>query len=508
MIFNSVTFLIFLPVVVILYWLLPRRARLMMIFSSSLFFYGCWRFEYIPIMLMSVFIDYFASRRLEVVDKPAARRLILALSLSANLGLLAYFKYTMFAVENLNSLAGLIGSDTRFSVHAILLPLGISFYTFQSISYTIDVYRRNLDAQRDFLLFANYVVFFPQLIAGPILRASEVMWQLDNRPNFKLENLEAGTRAILAGLFLKVVLADNIAPLVDMGYAHSPEMLGAIDVWTLAFLFGFQIYFDFAAYSQVAIGSARLMGIHFPENFNFPYLACSPKDFWRRWHISLSSWVRDYLYLPLCSVPVDSTSTGGLSRGDSDQKPCIRSPQNDRTLRLLGIDGFVAWACLGLCALGRMACCDGLWIPKRLTPHHYARTAPYSLGLGVHDTPRDVGMDPVSSRRPRGHIDHAWQADPAESVLRHGDGCVWASAERNPPQSRPRNLLCHAPDADPHVRSGGDAPMGISRGARNAVGRVSGARVGLRRDDGRGLHLPETHSPVHLFSVLTDQLPS
>ena len=202
MIFNSVTFLVFLPIVVGLYWLMPRTLRLSMMFASSLLFYGLWRFEYIPVMLVSVFIDYTASRGLESAENTTVRRSILALSLTANLGILAYFKYSIFAIENFNSLSSILGAGTQLAIPSILLPLGISFYTFQSISYTIDVYRRNCETQRDFLLFANYVVFFPQLIAGPILRASEVMWQLDRRPAFELSNIErGGTRDPCRALF-------------------------------------------------------------------------------------------------------------------------------------------------------------------------------------------------------------------------------------------------------------------------------------------------------------------
>ena len=169
-----------------------------------------------------------------------------------------------------------------------------------------------LPAERDFALFTAYVIYFPQLVAGPILRAGEVMWQLDRRPAFSWDNVAAGLSRMLGGLFLKCVLADNIAILVDRGFRMPAADLGALDVVVLAFLFGFQIYFDFAGYSHIAIGSARIMGIGFPENFDFPYLAATPRDFWRRWHISLSSWIRDYLYLPLCGCRGGRRSVDGL----------------------------------------------------------------------------------------------------------------------------------------------------------------------------------------------------
>ncbi len=181
----------------------------------------------------------------------------------------------------------------------IILPLGISFFTFHSICYSVDVYRGTIKPESNFIVYAIYVAFFPQLVAGPILRAGQVIYQLKTKRVFDLTKLSIGLRRVLYGLFLKVVIADNIAPLVDDGFAQNINFLSAIDVWTLAFLFGFQIYFDFSAYSHIALGSAKMMGIEFPENFNYPYLATSPKEFWKRWHISLSNWFRDYVFLPL-----------------------------------------------------------------------------------------------------------------------------------------------------------------------------------------------------------------
>ena len=200
----------------------------------------------------------------------------------------------------------------------------------------VDVYRRVIEPERDFLLYSSYITFFPQLVAGPILRAAEVVPQLIKRSGFDPVLIGTGIRRILYGLFLKVVLADNIAPIVDSGFAQYSSTLGALDVWTLAFLFGFQIYFDFSAYSHIALGSARLMGIVLPENFNFPYLAVSPRDFWSRWHISLSSWIRDYLYLPLAGIPGGNRSEGGLETAAS--RP---DTQKYRAL-------FLTWAIMGL----------------------------------------------------------------------------------------------------------------------------------------------------------------
>jgi D-alanyl-lipoteichoic acid acyltransferase DltB (MBOAT superfamily) len=240
--------------------------------------------------------------------------MFLAITLGTDLTLLFYFKYLLFFADNATGLLRFLGFDVETPSFNIILPLGISFYTFHTMSYTIDVYRGLIRPERNYVLFACYVTFFPQLVAGPILRAREVIPQLDARPRFALDDLAVGIRRLLFGLFLKVVLADNLAPAVDAGFALTAANLSAIDVWTLAFVFGFQIYFDFSGYSHIALGCARMMGVKFPENFDYPYLATSPGEFWRRWHISLLSWIRDYLYLPLVFIqPRGASSKGGLT---------------------------------------------------------------------------------------------------------------------------------------------------------------------------------------------------
>lgn len=334
MIFNSVTYLLFLAVVVLLYWQLPIRPRLWLLFLSSLVFYGFWRVEFLGVMLLSVVTDYVAAIMIDRSVGIVRRRAWLLMSLVVNLGLLFYFKYLIFFAENVWGLAAYFGIELDPIALKIILPLGISFYTFQTISYTVDVYRGLIKPERDFVLYGCYVTYFPQLVAGPVLRAVEVVPQFRSRPVFSWDDLNEGVRRIAFGLFLKVGLADNIAPLVDDGYAQALGSLSALDVWTLAFMFGFQIYFDFSAYSHIALGSARLMGIRFPENFDFPYLATSPKDFWRRWHISLSSWIRDYLYLPLAGIRFHDRSIGGLGNATLTQN-------RNRAL-------FLTWAIMGL----------------------------------------------------------------------------------------------------------------------------------------------------------------
>lgn len=284
-----------------------------MIFLASLMFYGFWRPEFLIVMLVSAGTDYFVAQRIEANSEAGSRRAWLLVSLVVNLGLLFYFKYLFFVIDNAYATLHFLGYQS-FQVPAlnIVLPLGISFYTFQTISYTVDVYRKHIPAERDMVLYGCFVTFFPQLVAGPILRGGELLGQLTAKPSFKLDLFVSGLERIVIGLFLKVVLADNIAPLVNAGFDQQVSGLSALDVLTLAFLFGFQIYFDFAGYSHIAIGSARLMGISFPENFNFPYMSSSPREFWRRWHISLSSWIRDYLYLPLMKEKVRVHSSDGL----------------------------------------------------------------------------------------------------------------------------------------------------------------------------------------------------
>lgn len=324
MIFNSVTFFVYLVFALALYYALPGKLRLAMLFGASIVFYGFWRWDYVWLMMYSIVLDFTCALLIENATTQGRKRLWLACSLIGNLGVLFYFKYLMLCVTTFQYVVTVAGFEFTIPHPDILLPLGISFYTFHGMSYSFDVYRGFIKAERDFLLFGTYVTFFPQLVAGPILRAREVMPYLVERPPFAFENLLIGGKRIINGLFLKVVVADNLAEFVDMGFAIEPKYLSAIDVWTLAFLFGFQIYFDFSGYSQIALGAAKMMGIVFPENFNFPYFSTSPREFWKRWHISLSSWIRDYLYLPLCGVQVRDESVGGLSEA-TDKKVATRA---------------------------------------------------------------------------------------------------------------------------------------------------------------------------------------
>lgn len=306
---------------------------------ASIAFYGFWRIEFAFLIAFSAFVDFYFSLKIHDENRSGRRILWLFLSLGINLGLLGYFKYTYFVTENIAALGSLMGKEWYFSPGTIVLPLGISFYTFLSISYTLDVYRRQFVPIRNFWTYLTYVMFWPHMIAGPILRAKELISQILSMQVASPRDIYDGIRQILAGLFLKVVLADQLAPWIDEAFATSPNSLGGLDVWTMAFAFGLQIYFDFAGYSLIAIGSASLLGVRFPENFNWPYLATSPRDFWKRWHITLSAWIRDYLYLPLCGRHYRDSSQGGID---------IQTTPNSLSLGR-GISAlFATWFIMGL----------------------------------------------------------------------------------------------------------------------------------------------------------------
>jgi alginate O-acetyltransferase complex protein AlgI len=343
-IFNSLTYLAFLPCVVLLYWLAPQRGRLWLIFVASLVFYGFWRIDFIPLILFSAGVDYLLARAIEGTTSPARKKALLALSVGVSLAILAVFKYSGLFLGSAASIAGLFGYRPDWPTLHILLPLGISFYIFATISYVVDVYRGLIRAERDPLVYFCFIVFFPHLVAGPILRAGVLIPQLLKPAPFAADHLIQGAKRILYGLFLKVVLADNIAPFVNGAFSGNLAARHGADVWTMAFLFGFQIYFDFSAYSHIAIGSARLMGITLPENFNFPYFSASPREFWRRWHISLSTWVRDYLYMPL--IGARPASPTNLNEQAWEALPATRGPSQSERRRTFAL--FVTWTLMGL----------------------------------------------------------------------------------------------------------------------------------------------------------------
>jgi alginate O-acetyltransferase complex protein AlgI len=297
MLFNSIHFIFFLPVVIFLYYLLPHRFRWLLIFVASCYFYMALVPVYILVLFFIILLDYSAARLMEK-QKGKRRKLILVLSICANVALLAFFKYFNFANENLTWLLGVFGKHNPISNLDVILPIGLSFHTFQSMAYTIEVYRGNQKAERHLGYFANYVLFFPQMVAGPIERYSHLGSQLKEPQALKYENTAAGFRLILFGFFTKMAVADNLAPFVNSVYAD-PSHAGSMSIALAIVFFSFQIYADFYGYSLIAMGAARLMGVELMENFKTPYSAKSIGEFWRRWHISLSTWFRDYLYIPL-----------------------------------------------------------------------------------------------------------------------------------------------------------------------------------------------------------------
>ena len=298
MLFNSAVFLWFLAGFLLFYYLvrgsLLWRNRLIVL--ASYVFYGWWDWRFLSLLILSSLVDYWAARAMETAS-PGARRRWLHLSLAVNLGALAFFKYCNFFIDNLVGVLESLGLSANLPLLEVVLPVGISFYTFQSLGYSIDVYFRRLSATRDFWAFLAYISFFPQLVAGPIERAANLLSQFTSTRTVTRGDVECGMWLILWGFFKKVVIADNLALVVDMAFGD-PSLRGpVILLGTLAF--GFQIYCDFSGYSDIARGLARLLGFRLMLNFNQPYLACSPGEFWRRWHISLSSWFRDYVYIPL-----------------------------------------------------------------------------------------------------------------------------------------------------------------------------------------------------------------
>ena len=298
MTFNSLQYLAFLPVVVILYRLLPRRGRQWLLLVGSYIFYGAWDWRFLGLLAVSTLTDYTVGRRLSTTENERSRRLLLVVSLVVNLGILATFKYYEFFVDGLQDLMAGAGLEPNLGTLALVLPVGISFYTFQTLGYTIDVYRRDVEACRDPVVFAIYVAYFPQLVAGPIERADRLIPQLERlETDLDATRVTSSLALILGGLTKKVVLADQLAPIVDQ--AFSGESTTTVSAVVGAVAFAGQIYGDFSGYTDIARGSSRLLGVELVRNFREPYLSLSITDFWRRWHMSLSQWLRDYLYIPL-----------------------------------------------------------------------------------------------------------------------------------------------------------------------------------------------------------------
>lgn len=301
MLFNSLGFALFFVIILLLYYspLLRWSGKKWLLLLSSYVFYGLWNPPLIVLLWISTFIDWVAGNRLALAQRPTERKMWLLLSMAVNLGFLGFFKYGNFLLDNFVSLLGAVGIDFQAMPMDIVLPMGISFYTFQTMSYTIDIYRGRIAPARSFLDFALYVSFFPQLVAGPIVRAQGLIGQFYEEKRATARQFIWGSFLLTAGLFQKVVLADSLLSGTADAVFGSPQALHALDAWAGTLAFSGQIFFDFAGYSSCAIGIAMMLGFSLPDNFLYPYASIGFSDFWRRWHISLSSWLRDYLYIPL-----------------------------------------------------------------------------------------------------------------------------------------------------------------------------------------------------------------
>ncbi len=308
MLFNSVEYLIFLPIVFICYWFFLQsdlRLRNLFIVAVSYFFYGYWDTRFLSLIVLSSVVDFSIGLQMGKTDDAGLRKRLLWLSLLVNLGILGFFKYFNFFVGSFIDLFNTFGVSLEASTLKIILPVGISFYTFQTLSYTIDVYRKKIEPTKDWIAFFAFVSFFPQLVAGPIERASQLLPQFSKRHQFDIQEAKNGLRQILWGLFKKVVIADNCATLVNEIFANYETQPTPILILGAVY-FAFQIYCDFSGYSDIAIGTARLFGFKLMRNFAYPYFSRDIAEFWRRWHISLSTWFRDYLYIPLGGSRVSS----------------------------------------------------------------------------------------------------------------------------------------------------------------------------------------------------------
>ncbi|MDE5808471.1 MAG: MBOAT family protein [Muribaculaceae bacterium] len=299
MLFNSIEFILFLPLVFLIYWAIkPLRWQNAFVILASYIFYGWWDWRFLGLIFLATSTSFICGILLDKFKRKRDRKLVVWLNVAVSLGILGTYKYYNFFAENFSRLLSLGGIETGFVTLELVLPVGISFYTFQTLSYTIDVYRRNLDATKDPLAFYAFISFFPQLVAGPIERADNLLPQFLKERFFDYGKAVNGLRQALWGFFKKIVIADNCGVIVDRVFSNYMEV-GSVNLFIAAVLFSIQIYCDFSGYTDIAIGTSRLFGVNLRRNFNFPYFSRDIAEFWRRWHISLSSWFRDYVYIPL-----------------------------------------------------------------------------------------------------------------------------------------------------------------------------------------------------------------
>jgi alginate O-acetyltransferase complex protein AlgI len=334
MLFCSQQFVLFFIAVFVVHWAMPwHRARVWLLLAASFYFYAKWNQSLALLIAASTVADYFVARGMDRFTSPYGRRALLALSLIGNLGLLAYFKYANFFLHSVEEALTLAGNAAALPVLQVILPVGISFYTFEAINYTVDVYRKKLPAERDLGHFMLFITFFPHLVAGPIVRARDFLPQVRRRKRWNWCRFQVGAGLIVLGLLKKMAVGDRMALFVDPVFAQ-PALYGTRALWMASVAYAIQIYCDFSGYSDLALGTAHLLGYRLAVNFNMPYLAANIADFWRRWHISLSSWLRDYIYIPL-----------GGSRGAAT--PASQGRRTDRnlmvTMALGGLWHGAAW---------------------------------------------------------------------------------------------------------------------------------------------------------------------
>ena len=338
MVFNSLHFVWFFLVVSALYRLLPHRGQNWLLLVASYYFYAAWDYRFLGLLVASTLVDYTCGLALGATHEPRRRRAVMWLSIGFNLTLLGFFKYFNFFADNLQSFSPALGWQLDFVTLRVLLPVGISFYTFVTMSYVIDVYRREIPPTRNLLDFAVFVAYFPHLVAGPILRATSLLPQIATPRRITAAQIRDGLWLIAWGFFQKIFVADNLAPLASPCSLPGAHATG-VNVLLGTYAFAFQIYGDFAGYSNIARGTSKLLGIELIENFRFPYLVRTPQEFWRHWHISLSTWLRDYLYIPLggsrgtavadaaatCSSRCCSAACGMARRGRSSSGASTRA---------------------------------------------------------------------------------------------------------------------------------------------------------------------------------------
>jgi len=299
MLFCSISFMVFFAVLLCIYWALPwQRARVWLLIAASFYFYATWNKWLAVLLCISTFIDYLLALGIEKSQKNRKRKLLLYISLFANIGLLCYFKYTNFFLLSLDEMLIAAGASSWFRSLQVIVPVGISFYTFEAINYMVDVYRGNIRAERNFGNFLLFILFFPHLVSGPIVRARDFLPQIKRPKRFDWVRMHLGLQYFLMGLFKKLAIADRMALFADPVFDHALDYQTSA-AWIAMFAYAMQVYCDFSGYTDMAIGTAHMLGYKLAENFNMPYLAANISEFWNRWHISLSSWLRDYIFIPL-----------------------------------------------------------------------------------------------------------------------------------------------------------------------------------------------------------------